>query len=177
MDQATRPEAPDFVAGDVVAYDGGPENTWRILNLREGVACWWAFAEQHGTKQNFPAGVFSKIVGKVPKKAAPVPAVPKVVTKKRKDSVSDPVAALLAEAVNIEACWRIAEMAGLDIPETRAKIGHLSNGLQRMGIGNRLRKSWKEGTFDPLSIICLGVGDAANFAYRADHPEFEGVEE
>lgn len=177
MDEVTRPEAPDFVVGDVVAYDGDPENTWRILNLREGVGCWWAFAEQHGTKQNFPAGVFSKIAGKAPKKVAPAPVVPKVVTKKRKDSVSDPVAALLSEADNIAACWRIAEMAGLDMVELRTKIGHLSNGLQRMGIGNRLRKSWKEGNFDPLSIICLGVGDAANFAYRADHPEFEGAEE
>lgn len=167
---------PDYNVGDTVAYESNPENLWRVLNLREGLSCWWAFAEQHGTKQNFPAGVFTKIEVKPRKVAVPVAPKPAPV-KKRKDSVSDPVAALLAEAVNIDACWRIAEMAGLDIPETRAKIGHLSNGLQRMGIGNRLRKAWKEGTFDPLSIVCLGIGEAGNFAYRADHPEFEGTEE
>lgn len=169
-------DKPDYVIGDRIAYESNPEDLWRVLDLREGVSCWWVFAEQHGTKQNFPAGVFTKVEAK-PRKVT-TPAAPKPApAKKRKNSVSDPVAALLAEAVDIEACWRIAELAGLDIPETRAKIGHLSNGLQRMGIGNRLRKSWKEGAFDPLSIICLGVGEAANFAMRADHPEFEGVDE
>ena len=176
MDEQT-PAHPDYEVGDMVAYDSNPDNIWKIIGLTRGVACWWAFAEQHGTKQNFPDGAFSKIVGKAPRKTAPVVAKPAPAVKKRKDSVGDGVSALLSEADNIDACWRIAELAGLDIPGTREKIGHLSNGLQRMGIGNRLRKAFKAGEFDPLSIICLGVGDAENFAMRADHPEFEGAEE
>jgi hypothetical protein len=82
-----------------------------------------------------------------------------VMTKAKKSS-GDPVAMLLSEAADLAACWRIAELAGLNVAEVRSKIGHLSNGLQRMGIGNRLRKL--EG-FDPRRIRCNGPGNAADF--------------
>lgn len=169
---------PEYEVGDTVAYRGDPENLWKVTSLQAGTHNWWAYAEQNGTKQNFPAGVFTKVDASKKRKApAPIAVKAEPVAKKRKDSVGDAVAGLMAEAQDITACWRIAEMAGLDIEETRTKIGHLSNGLQRMGIGNRLRKMWKDGNFDPESIICLGQGLAADFAFRADHPEYEGVEE
>lgn len=177
MTEQTTIAPPDYAVGDRVMYRGDPENVWTIGQIKPGLKCWWVWAEQNGTKQNFPAGVFSKIeAAKKPKASAPI-AVKAESKPKRKDSVGDGVASLLAEAQDIAACWRIAEMAGLDMEELRTKIGHLSNGLQRMGIGNRLRKMWKDGQFDPESIICLGQGLAADFAFRADHPEYEGVEE
>jgi len=168
MTEQTTIAPPDYAVGDRVMYRGDPENVWTIGQIKPGLKCWWVWAEQNGTKQNFPAGVFSKIeAAKKPKASAPI-AVKAESKPKRKDSVGDGVASLLAEAESIEQCWVIARMAGLNIEETRAKIGHLSNGLQRMGIGNRLRKMHKDGQFDPESIVWTPDG----FMHRADCPEF-----
>ena len=160
--------APDYAVGDRVMYRGDPENLWTIGSMKLGASCWWVWAEQNGTKQNFPAGVFTKTEAKKLKAPAPVAAKAEPVAKKRKESVGDGVASLLAEAEDVAGCWRIAEMAGLDMDELRTKIGHLSNGLQRMGIGNRLRKRHKDGQFDPESIVWTPDG----FMYRADCPDF-----
>lgn len=169
-EQQTILPPPEYAVGDRVMYRGDPENVWTIGSMKPGPKCWWVWAEQHGTKQNFPAGVFTKIEAK--KAKAPVQNAPKAdqeQKKKRKVSVGDPVASLLAEAADIQGCWKIAEMAGLDLEELRTKIGHLSNGLQRMGIGNRLRKRWKDGEFDPESIVWTPDG----FMFKSDCPEFD----
>ena len=169
MNETTTIPAPEYSVGDRVMYRGDPENIWTIGQIKLGERCWWVWAEQNGTKQNFPAGVFTKTEAKKLKAPAPVAAKAEPVAKKpRKGSVGDGVASLLVEAESVEQCWVIAEMAGLDIEETRAKIGHLSNGLQRMGIGNRLRKRHKDGQFDPESIVWTPDG----FMYRADCPDF-----
>lgn len=169
MNETTTIPAPEYSVGDRVMYRGDPENIWTIGQIKLGGRCWWVWAEQNGTKQNFPAGVFTKTEVKKLKAPAPVAAKAEPVAKRpRKESVGDSVAFLLVEAESIEQCWVIAGMAGLDIEETRAKIGHLSNGLQRMGIGNRLRKMHKDGQFDPGSIVWTPDG----FMYRADCPEF-----
>lgn len=172
------PLSPEFGPGDTVVYRGDPENRWVVIGIRPATGSnvgFWVMAEQGGTRQNFPYAVFTRVDKKQRKAPAPNVVKTEPVAKKqpRKDSIGDPVAKLLAEATDIAACWRIAELAGLPIDETRGKIGHLSNGLQRMGLGNRLRKMWKDGQFDPESIVCIGTGRAEDFAYRADHPEFE----
>lgn len=166
---------PEYAVGDRVMYRGDAENVWTITGMRQGESGhWWVYAEQHGTRQNFPAGVFTKVEAK--KAKAPAQSAPEAEPeqkKKRKVSVGDPVASLLAEAADIQGCWKIAEMAGLDLEELRTKIGHLSNGLQRMGIGNRLRKRWKDGEFDPESIVCTGTGQASDFMFKGDCPDFQ----
>lgn len=173
MSEVTQLPMPDldYGVGDQVLYMGDPDNTWKVTQLRPGRVTWWAYAERNGTKQNFPAGVFTK---SPIKKSAPPPVTPKVeVAKKKGGKTVDGVAALLGEAIDIEACWRVAEMAGMDVESVKAKIGHLSNGLQRMGIGNRLRTMVKFGAFEPASIMCTGTGHAADFIFSEVLPEFE----
>jgi hypothetical protein len=118
---------------------------------------WWACAAQNGTQQYFPAGVFTKYESTISK------SVVKKVIKidmgiPKKKGARDAVTELLAEAKDTEECWQIAKMAGLNMVELHAKVAHLSNGLQRMGIGNRLRAK----NFDAKSII----RDSKGFIFR-----------
>lgn len=169
MTEPTNPlTPPEYEVGNTVSYRGDPENLWKILGLKVGTQCWWAYASQNGTKQNFPAGVFTRHDAAKKSKAS-APNVPKTEPKpKKKKDVGDPVSQLLAEAEDIQGCWRIAEMAGLDMTELQTKISHLSNGLQRMGIGNRLRAKAKAGEFDAHSIVWTPEG----FMFESDCPEF-----
>jgi len=150
---------PDFQEGDYVILQGNREDVWIIESIRPGNKFWWVMARKNGTRQNFAAGSFTKLERchhSAPKKSASPP------PKAKKKTTGDPVSHLLAEAETIEQIWIIAKLAGLAIPELRAKIGHLSNGLQRMNIGHRLRE--KQG-FDPYSIVPDKEG---NFIIKKD---------
>lgn len=154
---------PDYKVGDRVVYRGDEENIWTVNHIERGMKCWWVRASQHSVSQRFPAGVFRSI--EIPRKLEttkdkkPIekhsvkPAV-EISKPKAPDRVLD----LLSEAENLEQCWQIVALAGVDTQILKQKIGHLSNGLQRMGIGNHLRKMQKEGQFDPTSIIWTQKG-------------------
>lgn len=68
--------------------------------------------------------------------------------------VGDVIAQLLTASPDVGP-WRVLEMSncGLDVEAIRGKIGHLSAGLQRMGIGNRLRVQWKAGQFNAEALL------------------------
>lgn len=51
----------------------------------------------------------------------------------------DDIAFKLSQADTLDELWALAAKMGLP-PELRAKLAHLNPGLQRMNIGNRLRK-------------------------------------
>jgi hypothetical protein len=161
--ELTTDPPPSYNVGDRVMYRDDPDNVWTVLAINQGVSCWWARASQHSVNQSFPAGVFSLDPRK--KAKAPSPLIERVPVKpieQPKISVEkkppDRIADLLAEATDVDQCWTIAKMAGADVESLRTKIGHLSNGLQRMGLGNHLRKMWKSGQFDPTSIHWTSKG-------------------
>ncbi len=67
--------------------------------------------------------------------------------------VGDVISKLLSATPEVGP-WRVLEMAAcMDVTEVKAKIGHLGAGLQRMGIGNRLRNAWKAGKFDADALL------------------------
>lgn len=84
---------------------------------------------------------------------APAPAPARKERAPAPRDVGDAIAQLLTASPEVGP-WRILELSncGLDPKEVQAKIGHLSNGLQRMGIGNRLRIAWKAGHFNPEAL-------------------------
>jgi hypothetical protein len=57
----------------------------------------------------------------------------------------DDIALRLKEADTLDELWKLAFKLGLS-KDTRAKLAHLNPGLQRMGIGNRLRAMKKANT-------------------------------
>lgn len=77
--------------------------------------------------------------------------------KKYPNSIDDPVARLLGECTSLEELWRLFEgvvsIVGADCPysveDTRTKVSHLQSGLQRMGLGNRVRTLYKKKLFNP----------------------------
>lgn len=140
---------PDLQVGCMAAYCGDPDNKWKIENIRGQ----WAFATRDGAGQWFAKGVFVPVATKVKQiaKKLMAPAEPK--KPKKVHCIADPVARLLAEAESLEQLWDVAGLAGLDVPEVQAKIAHLNPGLQRMGIGNRIRALYKAGKFDPNKIV------------------------
>lgn len=158
--ELTKDEPPAYSVGHEVSYRGDPDNIWKINSLDQGVNCWWVRASQNSVTQCFPANVFHQIEQKKRKIET---VVAKPIEKPKKPAIEkpkgpDPVAALLAEAENLDQCWEIAGLAGVDLDSMKSKHSHLSNGLQRMSIGNHLRKMWKEGQFDPSGIIWTHEG-------------------
>lgn len=87
----------------------------------------------------------------IPEKPARTP-TPRI-AREKKEKARDPIADVLAEAKSVDEVWAIGRLAGLDQAELKAKIGHLSNGLQRMGIGNRIRTKWKHGELDAEKLM------------------------
>jgi hypothetical protein len=102
--------------------------------------------------QCFPAGSFVKVQKIETPTVKPVERPKIKVEKTEKPKVPDEIARLMSEAEDIEHCWDIAKLAGLDVDDLKTKIGNLSNGLQRMNIGNILRRMWKSGEFDPIRV-------------------------
>jgi hypothetical protein len=146
--------ADDHQVGDFVFHLGKADDVWRIDEFRSEKDHSYAFCSQNGSKQWLPTATLAKNPAYVAPEAGQAPAV-QVKTEKapKKQHIGDSVAALLAEADNLDQCWVIAKIAGLDIEATKAKIGHLSNGLQRMGIGNRLRAMHKAGTINADDLL------------------------
>lgn len=79
---------------------------------------------------------------------APKPAPKQVKTKAAKPRVAkapDEVVFLMREADSLDAMWALAERFIPYADELRGKVGHLNPGLQRMNIGNHIRKLWRAG--------------------------------
>ena len=66
----------------------------------------------------------------------------------------DDIALRLKEADTLDDLWKLAFKLGLP-KDTRAKLAHLNPGLQRMGIGNRLRalRKAKERPSEPVADV------------------------
>jgi len=149
----------EYEVGDNVIYQNNPENRWEVLSIEVGVNNVWIRAGKIGTKSGgqyqvqkvFPYGVFTLESKKMPKVVTTI-AMPEHKPRKPK-KILDDISQLLAEARDTDEMWDLAKMAGVDINKAKDRIGHLSNGLQRMGIGNRLRVLYKKGEFNPEDII------------------------
>jgi hypothetical protein len=147
--QLTTDEPPVYNVGDSVKYRGIEDNIWKILHIEQGSACWWVRASQNSTNQSFPAGVFEPIVKIERPKAKPIETVRAKPVEMSKPKPFDHIGHLLAETRDMEECYQIARIAGIDLE----RINHLSPALQKMNIGNKLRKMMKDGIFDPASIV------------------------
>lgn len=152
--ELTNAPPPGYAPGDLVIYLGDPTNVWTVIGLTRGVRHWWTRAMQDGTNQEFPAGVFTRIERPDRRRAAPAPAP----TTPKKKKTSDHITWLLAEAPDLQQVWTVPKLAGLDTEALKQKLSHLSPGLQRMGIGNALRRAAQEGIFDPSSIVWTQKG-------------------
>lgn len=144
-----------YGVGDPVSHHGDNVTTWKVEEIFYGDAIIWVRARHAGTSKVFPSQTLTlaNITQVLPDKASRVVKSKVKPKSHKKHSAGDAVAMLLAEAPDIAGCWKIAEMAGIDVVALSLKIGHLSNGLQKMNISNRLRKMHSAGKFDPTSII------------------------
>lgn len=138
--------------GQIVFHLGDPDSAWMIMDWRSPTDKSWCWCEMNGSKQWFPTAAMAVVA--TPKYVDPATVPARVVEKKEKPEkpVGDIIAQLLASGTDP---WAVLEMAkcGIDVDETRKKIGHLSNGLQRMGIGNRLRVAWKQNKFNAEALL------------------------
>lgn len=80
---------------------------------------------------------------------------------KAPQDIGDRAATLLRECDTLDDMWAMAGREGLDVPAVKAKIGHLNPGLQRMGIGNRLRKMYKDASEAKADLKALKEGKDA----------------
>lgn len=141
-----------YTIGDTVIYRGDASSLWLVLSIEDGIKHRWTRAQKIGTgiSKTFPYEVFELESKFTPKVTITIKDKPKKEHKPKPNL--DDIGALMAEARSVDECWVIAKLAGLDVDEVKSKIGHLSNGLQKMGISNRLRKLVKDGKLEPTII-------------------------
>lgn len=143
--------------GEAHMYDGNPDDVWIVCGHDPDAK--YAYCSKggldrqgniKGKAKNIPAALLTPVeaVTKARRIKSAVPAPRR--EKKRKDNIGDAMSDLLQEADTINELWMIAEAAGMDVVTVKAKIAHLNPGLQRMGIGNRLRHMKKVGTMKPI---------------------------
>ena len=160
--EPAKPTAP-FAIGQKVYHLGRGEDAWVVQGYMHNTAeCGWVWCADpadkiKGSKQFFPAGSMSaeKTYVEEPGPVSPGTPAPTPPAEKRRDSIGDSVAVLMdaVRGTDLTGAWGAYDAAALQRPAldpigTRDKIKHLNPGLQRMGIGNRLRKAWKDGHID-----------------------------
>lgn len=144
-------------SGEPHMYDGDPENVWIVCGHDPDAK--YAYCSKggmdrqgniKGKAKNIPAALLTPVeaVAKARRIKSSTPAPRR--EKKRKDNIGDAMSDLLQEADTLDELWQIAEAAGMDVASVREKIGGLNPGLQRMGIGNRLRHMNRKGTMKPI---------------------------
>lgn len=141
--------------GQIVFHLGNPDSAWMIMDWRSPTDKSWCWCEMNGSKQWFPTAAMA--IEPTPRYVDPATIPAATVEKKEKapEHIGDAVAQLLALAGALETCYKVAEKAGVDMADLHAKTDHLSNGLKRMGIGNRLRTRVKRGEFDAEAALAL----------------------
>lgn len=175
---STNPDLPPWITnpaggpyiGETRFHLGNAEQAWTILEFRSPNDKSWAFCERGGAKQWFPMACMATVPTYKPEPEQTRPAEritpqeakartkpPKAERPKidRPRDVGDLAAQAMASGLDP---WIVYELAAkmdptLDPAATRGKIGHLSNGLQRMGLGNRLRNAINHGRVDGRALM------------------------
>jgi hypothetical protein len=143
----------------LVIYAGNADDVWTIVkHLPDGKYAYCSKGgmdrdgKPKGKAKNIVAALLSPVPDRKPPRArsggTPAPRR----EKKRKDNIGDAISTLLAEAETLEQLWEIAQAAGMDVAAVKVRIGHLNPGLQRMGIGNRLRSMQRHGKMNEVAL-------------------------
>lgn len=164
-DESIGTEVLHLAQGTQHMYNGNPDDLWWVTAHEPDAK--YAYCSKGGLDRNgrptgkaknIPAALLTPVVDtkKAKRVKGAAPAVRR--EKKRKDNIGDSISNILAEAENLEQLWAIAAAAGLDVPTVKARIGHLNPGLQRMGIGNRLRTLQKRGELKEVNLTWTSKG-------------------
>lgn len=140
-----------FKPGDLVRYKCDPDSTWVVERHDEGSDM--VRARINGCSQYLAAGNLFKIEQSPKIKPQKITVQRSSTTKTpRKTSTSDDVAIILREAINFTSLMKIAKILNLNVKEIKPKVAHLNFGLQRMYIGNQLRKLYANNTNKLIEI-------------------------
>lgn len=133
----------EYGIGDIVSHNNDPESLWKVGEIRMGInICWvWGESCNSGTGQFFPSGSLKLVI---PKKEKNVGSI-KI---KRTDGKKFP--GDIVSKVNINKA-----MSFLKIDPDQ--IGHLSAGLIKMNIINRLRAEWRNDRMTERELMKLLV--------------------
>lgn len=134
-----------YKVGDTVQYRDEPDNKWVVTRIDDSDTTIYVHAEKKGHIKMFAAQVLRPIKAgnKKPNSRS---------SGKKIQNINDDVAKLLQEADDLEEMLQLAGIVGINVEDLKNKISHLSNGLKRMNIGNRIRRLVKVGLVDVEKI-------------------------